>query len=181
MNFDEKTIVFDTETTGLYAGSDELLQLSIIDGTGRELFNEYIKPSRRRKWPEAERVNHISPEMVKDCKTFRFFRKRVQEIFDAAEIAIAYNAPFDLRFLKAVGIDCYRMPGDPETRKTILDPMLDFAPVYGEFSEYYNDYKWQKLVTAAHYYGYDYANRAHDSLEDVRATLHVARELYKDK
>lgn len=122
-------IIFDTETTGLYAGEDEILQLSIISGNGDVLFNEYIKPSRRKKWDAAQKIHHISPQMVKNCKTFRHYKKQIQEIFDSVEIIIAY--------------------------------------------------KWQKLTTAARYYGYQF--NAHDSLEDVRATLHVAKEIYKDK
>lgn len=35
--------------------------------------------------------------------------------------------------------------------------------------------KWQKLSTAASYYGYKF--KAHDSLEDVRATLYVYKKL----
>ena len=40
---------------------------------------------------------------------------------------------------------------------------------------YFGDYKWQKLSTAASYYGYKF--KAHDSLEDVRATLYVYKKL----
>lgn len=182
-------IIFDTETTGLYAGEDEILQLSIISGNGDVLFNEYIKPSRRKKWDAAQKIHHISPQMVKNCKTFRHYKKQIQEIFDSVEIIIAYNAVFDIRFLTEVGIDCYRIAdiGQKELfenmpkreHKKVLDPMLDFAEIYGDFSEYHNAYKWQKLTTAARYYGYQF--NAHDSLEDVRATLHVAKEIYKDK
>lgn len=53
--------------------------------------------------------------------------------------------------------------------------MLEFAKEYGEWNEYFGDYKWQKLSTAASYYGYKF--KAHDSLEDVRATLYVYKKL----
>lgn len=189
MILNENCIVFDTETTGLYAGEDEILQLSIINGNGDVLFNEYIKPSRRKKWTDAQRIHHISPQTVKNCKTFRHYKKQIQEIFDSVNIIIAYNAVFDIRFLNAVGIDTWRITKPHEKdliefalnpeKKITLDPMIDFAEIYGEFSEYHNAYKWQKLTTAARYYGYQF--NAHDSLEDVRATLHVAKEIYKDK
>ena len=53
-------------------------------------------------------------------------------------------------------------------------------------NDFFCDYKWQKLGTAAAYYGYHF--RAHDSLEDVRATLYIfdqmqhsnKRELFED-
>lgn len=179
MILNENCIIFDTETTGFYAGNDEILQLSIINGNGDVLFSEYIKPSRRKKWEEAQKVHQISPEKVKNCKTFRHYKKQIQQIFDSVDIIIAYNAVFDIRFLSAVGIDCYRVVNKPEERKTVLDVMIDFAEIYGEFSEYHNSYKWKKLSFAAKYYDYEFI--AHDSLEDVRATLHVARNIYIDK
>lgn len=57
-------ICLDTETTGLNHYDDEILQLSIIDGSGSILFSEYVKPVRHECWTDAEKVNHISPSMV---------------------------------------------------------------------------------------------------------------------
>lgn len=162
-------IVVDTETTGFHPGWDELLQVAIINGEGDILFNEYIKPSRRKKWPEAQRVHGISPVMVKDCRTFQVYRKRIQEIFNSANIVIGYNSDFDLGFLRSQGIelrDC-----------KYVDVMLDFAPIYGEWSEYLMEYKWQKLVTCAAYYGYQWEGKAHDALSDCKATLYCYRAM----
>ena len=51
--------------------------------------------------------------------------------------------------------------------------MKEFAPIYGEYDEYHEDYRWQKLMTCAEYYKYDWENeKVHDSLSDCRATLH---------
>ena len=44
-------LVFDLETTGLEAAVDEILQITILDGYGSELFSSYIKPTRHRIWP----------------------------------------------------------------------------------------------------------------------------------
>lgn len=60
----EKVLIYDVETTGLSYEDDEILQLSIIDGTGKILFNEYIKPTYWTLWEQAEAIHHISPEMV---------------------------------------------------------------------------------------------------------------------
>lgn len=171
MTIDEKCIIFDTETTGFVAGEDEILQLSIIDGTGRILFDSYLKPNKKTSWAEAQRVNGISPDMVQNCQPISHHLQELQQIFDSAEILIAYNYDFDIQFLVAAGLKI--------GHQTVLDPMLDFAEIYGEWNDYFGDYKWQKLSTAAAYYDYEF--KAHDSLEDVRATLHVARNIYKDK
>ena len=53
--------------------------------------------------------------------------------------------------------------------------MLAFAEEYGEWNEYFGNYKWQKLSKAAAYYGYKF--KPHDSLEDVRATLYVYNKM----
>lgn len=66
-------ICLDTETTGLNHYDDEILQLSIIDGSGAILFSEYVKPVHHECWTDAEKVNHISPSMVKGCKPLLYF------------------------------------------------------------------------------------------------------------
>ena len=164
-------LIFDTETTGLDPMSDEILLLSIIDEHENVLFNDYLKPSRKTKWPDAERINHISYMMVKDKMTFRQRSKEIQSIFSSADELIAYNANFDIGFLRKYGIILPDVP--------VYDVMLEFAPVYGEWNDNFEAWKWQKLVTAAKYYGYDYSQRAHDSLEDVKATLFVYNQLHE--
>jgi DNA polymerase III epsilon subunit-like protein len=167
MNDNEKlkTIVLDTETTGLYPGYDEILQLSIIDKNGNTLFNEYIRPKNNREWAEAQAVNGISPENVAECPTFDYYRNTIQAIFDSADEIIGYNTGFDLAFLKYSGIQI-----NPEA--VIIDVMEEFAEIYGEWSPSRCSYKYQKLTTAANYYNLD-SDGAHDSLIDARMTLAV--------
>ena len=50
---ENKYIVLDTETTGLNAAEDELLQVSIIDNEGAVLFDSYIRPTQHTEWAEA--------------------------------------------------------------------------------------------------------------------------------
>ena len=59
----EDILVLDTETTG-FGPSAEILQLSIVNGLGEIVMNEYFRPARTTCWPGAEAVNHISPAMV---------------------------------------------------------------------------------------------------------------------
>ena len=169
-NNPSRIIVFDTETTGLDAWrlNDEILQLSIIDGDGNTLLNSYVKPGLHDRWPKATQVNGITSEMVKDAPQAKDLIPIVKGIFDSADILIAYNIDFDLGFLDQWGV-C------PTKEQEIVDVMEEFAEEYGEYNEYYGNYKWQKLTTAADYYGYIFD--AHDSLEDVRATLYVYKKL----
>lgn len=164
-----KIIVFDVETTGLDYIDDEILQLSIIDGNYNVLFNEYFKPVLHEEWTNSEKVHGISPAMVLDKKPLSDFSDEIKKIFDNAEHLIGYNLEFDLDFIinSVIGIGYCDIDDKKQT-----DVMIDFAEIYGEYNPKYGDYKWQKLITCANYYGYTAEGSFHDSLEDVKATLY---------
>ena len=79
--------------------------------------------------------------MVKDAPYPHDLIPKVKGIFEAADLLIAYNNQFDLSFLRRWGIS--------DSGKEQYDVMLEFAQEYGEWNEYFGDYKWQKLSTAA--------------------------------
>ena len=173
-NYDTPTadiIVLDTETTGLNTQTDELLQVSIIDSNGNTLYNSYLKPLRKRRWQDAERVNGISPDTVANAPTILDEVAKIHKIVSTAKTIVGYNIDFDLGFLSAVGID---VPDNVE----IVDVMRVFAEIYGEWNDYYGGYKFQKLTTCADYYGYEWGDdTAHDSLSDCRATLYCYNQM----
>ena len=160
----EKIICFDVETTGLDVYQDEILSLSIIDGNGEILFNHLIKPSRHDEWEAAAAINGIYPETVAEEKTIDEYKGEIDAIFANAEMIVGYNSDnFDIPMLRNNGIDIVNVD--------TFDVMLEFAPIYGEINEYYGNYRWQKLVTCADYFGYEPESNWHESLEDTRATL----------
>ena len=170
-------LVIDTETTGFDPEDDELLQLSIIDTDGNVLFDSYFRPCLNETWKEAERVHHISPETVKNAPSIAEKIAEINSIIYQADTIIGYNINFDLGFLHNNGL----MISDDVK---IIDVMSDFSVVYDEYSEYYGDYKWQKLSTAADYYGYDWnsqLHKAHNSLADCFATLHVYKSMRNEQ
>lgn len=159
--------VIDFETTGLKAGIDEILQVSIIDENYNTLYNTYCKPLRHTTWKEAQKINRITPKMVTSKPPFILCRDKVKEILTAADEVIAYNTDFENGFLKAYGI--YIDPGK------WVDPMIMFARIYGEYDSFHDSYKRQSLTKCAKYYGYEF--KAHDSLEDVKATLFCYKKM----
>ncbi len=174
-------IVVDVETTGLNCAGDELLQVAIISAaTGRTLYNSYIKPSFSKKWTEAEEVNHISPDMVKNCPGIITEMPKINAILRNAKTVIGYNVAFDYFFLRCKGA-VFR----PGTQ--FVDVMKDFAKVYGERAEWAERewyeapdepvYKWQKLKKCAAYYGYKWRGKPHGSLADCRATLYCYKKM----
>ena len=169
-----KVICLDVETTGLSSDIHEILQLSIIDGNGEVLFNEYIKPKKREKWEEAQEIHGISPSMVADKPIIDAHIPALNQILADADLIVGYNIKhFDLKFIRRAEIS---VPKDTE----IYDVMLEFAPIFGEWDDYFKDYRWQKLITCAEYYDYEGNGVFHDSLEDVRATLHCYYAMIKE-
>lgn len=168
---ENKYIVLDTETTGLNAAEDELLQVSIIDNDGTVLFDSYIRPTQHTEWAEAERVNHITPEMVADAPTIAEVMPEINDILKRYDKIVGYNVRFDADFLKHNGAEF--------SNAEYADAMKMFAPIYGEWNDQRGSYKWQKLTAAADYYGYDWSahEEAHNSLGDCYATLHVYKEI----
>ena len=164
-----KLIVIDTETTGLNPCTDEILQLSIIDENSETLYNQYFKPQKVKKWRDAQAVNGISPEMVKDCPPIWREQHKIQSIIDSADIIIGYNTQFDIEFLFFSEIF--------STAK-IVDIMEEFAEIYGEWNEYFNDYKWQKLSVCAEYYHYYWGNnKTNGSLDNCYAILYCYKKM----
>lgn len=173
-------ICLDTETTGLSPGFDEILTLSIIDGMGNTLFNEMFKPNHVEEWPQAERINGISPEMVKDCKPIGVYSEQIKGILNNADEILGYNVEFDIRFLEAALKDPNDTDNPAYMDKIKHTPMQDFSQIYGEYDGYHERPKWQKLTTAASEIGYEWTGKAHGSLADSLATLALAKWLYND-
>lgn len=176
-------VVIDFETTGLnnrfLSGCmDEILSVAIIDQDGNTLLSTLCSTSKRRTWEEAEKLHGITPEMVKDMPSFSEILPKVKEILYKAKEVIAYNISFEMGFLWAYDA-MNNFPGGTKIREMVdwgLDPMLMFSAYKGELSKY-GDIKWQKLTTAAKHF--KYSHKAHDALEDVKATLFVYNALMK--
>ena len=171
----KKRIVLDLETTGLNPEYDEILQLSVVDAIdGSTIINTLLEPEFAVSWPEAENVHGISPQDVKGKPKLADLHDQLVTLLNNTKTVIGYNTYFDLGFLEE-GLG-YHFPGK------VIDVMREFASTYGERSEYYGDWKWQKLVTAASYYHYDWGqNHAHDSLADCRATLYVYQKMHPNE
>lgn len=163
---DSAAISIDTETTGLDSNVDEILQVAIVNANGETLYNKYFKPQNHTEWKEAEAVNHITPEMVKDCPTIDKAADEISIILCNAKKIIGYNTPFDLAFLRAAGIQI------PESAE-IVDVMQMFTEIKGE------PQKWHKLTECAEYYGYKWEGAAHDSTADAKATMYCYNQMLK--
>lgn len=166
--FARGAIALDTETTG-FLPDDEVLQLSIVDGTGKKLFNQYFKPNHKTSWESAMAVNHITPDMVAKENPIQMHKKDIEEILDKAKVIVGYNLGFDMTMLAQNGIRL------PEERKYV-DLMGPFAEVYGQHKED-GTIKWQKLTTCAKHYGFKQDGTWHDSMGDTNATMYCYKKM----
>lgn len=169
----EDFLILDTETTGLNAGVDEALQVSIINDKKEILLSTYIKPKYRKTWPEAMKVNGITPEMVADAPVYDFgMQDMINDIVEDQDVII-YNAAFDLNYI------------DLHNAKGIYCAMNVFSTgVIKEWNDKYDNYKWQRLSTAFNHFKDQLTledkillDNAHDSLSDSFMTLYVWQKL----
>lgn len=167
-------VVIDFETTGIKSPMqggkyDEILSVSIIDQDGAVLLHSLCKPEVRKTWAKAQEIHGILPSMVKNQPTFREIFPKVKEILMQSKIVLAYNIEFEMGFLWGYDLE-FGIPGGEQLIQNVIwgpDPML-------MFSAYKGTERWQKLSTAAKHFKYTFD--AHDSLEDVKATLHCYKK-----
>ena len=116
-------VAFDTETTGLSAQRERLVEIAAVKfRNGRVLAEKtwLINPGRPMP-PAAEQVHHISDTMVRDKPDFKtVYPEFAQFIGDA--VLLAHNARFDVAFVSA---ECTRhsLPPPP-------NPVLDTLPLF---------------------------------------------------
>jgi DNA polymerase III subunit epsilon len=122
-----KTIVFDTETTGIDASKDQVIELCIMpigehpDGLAQEPRTWRIYPDKARITPEAQEVHGISMEDLAECPTFALLANELHKIFSEADVYIGYNVQFDIDMVCA-DFDRVGKPLDI-TGKIIVDPL----------------------------------------------------------
>lgn len=167
----KKIVCFDTETTGI-GKDDEILQLTICgfdeNGEAEVLLNELFKPTHHTSWPDAQRVNGISPQMVKNCPTFAERLSEIKRFFADADVIVGYNVKFDARLVEQSSCRLYSVPKDK-----LCDPML-----------YYKDKKKEKghtLTDACAQYIPErlawFKENAHDAASDSLITLEVLKAM----
>ena len=118
-----EVIFFDTETTGLDASADRIVELAAIrcefDKNGglltKDRLHVYIRPPFAM--PEkASEVNGITDEFLADKPAWEDVFPEVNAFFSDTPVA-AYNAGFDVKFMRAM----YGLMGESFDPKTILD------------------------------------------------------------
>jgi len=158
----DKWCILDTETTGLDQDA-EVIQVGLIDGAGNVLIdNALCKPSMPIP-PEAMAVHHITNGMVSGAPSFyEIFRELARLAED--RVVVIYNKAYDLRLIRQSLAQFSAPP--PFTPARIECAMLPYADYVGDWNEYHQNFKWQKL-----------AGGDHSAVGDCLATLDVIKRM----
>lgn len=97
----KRPIYYDTETTGVKADKDKIIEIAAYDPYNNLSFVSFINP----KTPipsEATAIHNITDEMVKEAPTFEEVGKKFFEFCSGEVVLIAHNNDaFDKPFLEA--------------------------------------------------------------------------------
>lgn len=198
-------VVFDTETTGVSAKYDDIIQITIVGKDRNVLLSTYVRPDNCKEWPEAEAVNHISPaDVFKDgVPTASEVAKAVNHIFSKADYILGYNVNFDTKMVKArFGYDFSKNKVQDvfDLYKSLTKVRLDkYAQAKKEelgcddkglkkilsdddtYLDLYLKTKARKLVNAIENECPEvyeqFISNAHDACADTKATLDLAKKI----
>jgi len=181
-------VILDTETTGL-SNIDEAVSIGVIDHTGNVLLDTLVKPANAFITQHVAALHGITQEMVSDAPTFLQVLPDLHSAV-AGKTIVVYNAPFDRRII-AQSVEPYIVAaGYPEFGETEhwpmyeeiattawLDIMAPYAEFHGEWNEYHQSYRWQRLTAAAAQMRVPIV-AAHRAVGDCIMTLGVIRAVY---
>ena len=167
----ERVLFFDLELTGVY-NHDEILSISIVDGTGRVIMDTLVKPAHKRKWKQTEKIHGITPAMVEDAPMLDSLIPRLKELFDAADVIIAYGISTDYSHIKYIY--------DTEAEREALHKKARCAA--NEFvrfqSEHYPDMVHASLSDAMERLEIAWDGVAHTSIADTIGCAKVWEKLF---
>lgn len=150
-------IFFDAEFTG----NEEILELAVMDGTGKLLYHRYFKPITSKKWNTD--IHHITPEMVANEKSFYSCIQDIQPIFDRATFLSGFSVNNDIRVLEDHGIKGIR-------NKQILD-IHDYFWLMNKDNQTWNLDSIPSLVKCSQHLGIDFKEEnAHSASFDTELT-----------
>src|SRR6266496_3886629 len=164
-HMDRTFVAIDVETTGLEAGTDEIIEVAAVKFTGDtvlETFQKLVKP--RHSLPlKIARLTNISDEMLADAPRFSEIAPGLVRFVKSYPL-VGHSVGFDLKMLQAQGMRFAQPSYDTFDLATLLMP---HAPAY-------------RLGTLAAMLGITHDD-AHRALSDADATrqvfLHLLRRI----
>jgi DNA polymerase-3 subunit epsilon len=156
-----KAIFYDTETTGLKAQKDRIIELAAYDPVEDRTYLTFINPGCSIP-EEGIAIHGITDEMVKDAPSFADIALDFAKFCEGDTVLIAHNNDaFDVHFMRAE----YERAG-------IRFPDWRFMDSLKWARRYRPDLPSHKLQGLREIYGIT-ANQAHRALDDVKVLKDV--------
>ncbi|CUI16328.1 DNA polymerase III, epsilon chain [Candidatus Protochlamydia naegleriophila] len=151
-----RAIYYDTETTGVKAERDRVIEIAAYDPLLNRRFERFVNPGFPIP-PESTAIHHITDEMVADAPSFAQIGLEFAEFCEGEVVLIAHNNDnFDYHFLR---LEYERNQLSMPTHWKFLDT-LKWA------RRYRSDLPRHTLQFLREIYGVA-ANNAHRALDDV--------------
>ena len=171
-------VILDTETTGLDADS-EIVQIAVVDRDGTTLLNTLVKPTRPIP-SGATAIHGITNDMVASAPPFIDLVYTVSNAVHGRDLII-YNSNYDLQML----IQTFAAHGNQDAWEDFRErvnsatcAMLAYAEFYGDWNDYRQSYRWQRLSSACQQQRIKVVD-AHNALGDCKMTLALIQHLKK--
>lgn len=155
-------LIFDTETTGLQ--DPEIIEIALINLHGRCYLNTQVQP-RSEIEPGAIAVHGITREKLKIAPKWEDVAPIFYELITHRKL-MSYNLDFDLKALETSNQRANFQAPEIKRRACL---MKKYARWFGEYSEYWGNYKWQPL-----------SGGDHSALGDCLAALACLKEMAND-
>ncbi|HIF3102576.1 TPA: 3'-5' exonuclease [Salmonella enterica] len=171
-------LIIDTETTGL-DNNAEIIEIAIINMHGDVLLNSLVKPTCSIP-TTVTKINNITDEMVADAPLWRDVFPVILNIIDEKKW-LAWNSKFDARLIIQTGVKTGYFEDLPASKildiaakinNSQIDAKAIYDQWYGEFDSKRNNFKRQRLTTAAERHNVS-VNGAHRALADCMMVLGV--------
>ena len=163
-----KPIYYDTETTGVKAGKDRIIEIAAFDPTHERTFCTFINPECPIP-AESTAICHITDQMVKDAPLIKEALQSFVEFCSGDVVLIAHNNDaFDQLFLQA-----------EFKRAELTMPDWRFIDSLKWSRKYRNDLPRHSLQSLREVYGIT-ANQAHRALDDVLVLHQVFSKMVDD-
>ncbi|MEX1376367.1 MAG: PolC-type DNA polymerase III [Eubacteriales bacterium] len=167
IGFDGSFVVFDLETTGLYADSNVIIEIGAVkieNGKIIDTFSTFVDPKRSIP-QEVQKLTGISNSMVAGAPAEDEAVPKFIE-FAQGSVLAAHNAEFDMGFLKAA---CKRLGIDEDFA------YVDTIQIAKRLTPEKRIFKLDKLCK-----DYNIMLRSHHrAKDDAEATGHLLLELFK--
>lgn len=163
-----RPIYYDTETTGIKADSDRIVEIAAYDPVNDCSFEELVNPGIPIPL-EASKVHNITDDMVQDAPSFREIGEKFIRFCSGDVILIAHNNDhFDVHFLRH------------EFQRHHLEmPKWKFFDTLKWARRYRPDLPRHPLQFLREIYGIE-ANNAHRALDDVIVLHQVFEKMCDD-